>query len=42
MTTNLNGIKENSILVPGVMLKIIRNGTYNKPKPINLSKGSLG
>jgi predicted Zn-dependent protease len=38
----INGIKENSILTPGLMLKIIRNGVYIKPKPIKLYKGSLG
>jgi len=38
----INGIKENSILTPGLLLKIIRNGVYIKPKPTNLYKGSLG
>ena len=38
----INGIKESSILIPGLMLKIIRNGVYKKPKPINTYKGSLG
>ena len=38
----INGIKENSSLIPGVMLKIIRNGVYIKPKLIKSDKGSLG
>jgi predicted Zn-dependent protease len=38
----INGIKENSILTLGLMLKIIRNGVYIKPKPIKPYKASLG
>ena len=38
----INGIKENSSLFPGVMLKIIRNGVYIKPKLIKSDKSSLG
>ena len=29
----INGMKENSVLVPGFMLKVIRKGVYKKPKP---------
>jgi predicted Zn-dependent protease len=38
----INGIKENSTLAPGLMLKIITNGIYIKPKPIKPYKSSLG
>jgi predicted Zn-dependent protease len=34
----INGIKENSILTPGLMLKIIKNGVYVKHKPVNQIK----
>ncbi len=34
----INGIKENSVLVPGLMVKVVRNGIYKKAKPINYIK----